>query len=1047
MAFNPNTNPLFSSQWYLKNTGQRGEQGIDINVTQLWTEYTGRGVIVAVNDDGMDLTHPDLAANLLLGLTFDAARGTTGQGFAVSDNSHGTVVGGIIGMANNDTGGIGIAFDAKLVAGLSIAPKIGASSIDYATLFLANLASGAGVSCNSWGQDPAFGENFGTSGAATDQAWNAAMLRCVTEARDGLGMVIEVSGGNERANMADVALSNFTGARYTIAVGAMDHLGKVTSYSTPGASLLVSAPGGVSTVDQSTNSGFGILSTDIASDAGYNKTSGTAGDYAYQNEGTSYSGPMVAGVAALMLQANPKLGFRDVSTILAMTARQTDIGNASWVATSGSTWNLGGMHFSRDYGFGLVDAKAAVHLAESWNVAAGTVANWKSAEAVVTAGATTIPETSTGISLVAPMTADISIERMEVLMELDASAPSQLKATLTSPSGTTITLFDGPLTRELVDGAPNMSQPESAWPGIFSVGVTAFLGEQSLGNWTIALFDKVTGTTATFKSATVKAWGSESTPNTNLVFTDEFKGSKTLSDAGGLDTINAAAMTANVVINLNKDATSNLANGQFLIAADTLIENAVGGDGNDTLIGNAANNILRGNRGNDNINGGDGNDTLIGGEGNDTLDGGAGSDNMMGGDGDDLMIARSFSSQVANALGAEGNDTVTGGAGNDRLGLMGLQSNYTITATAGGARFTQISNGTTIEVANDVENVVFDTDGVFTTTGDQTTLTLSSLLAGGGGIPNPTQSKFDDFVVLQTASAAIVGANTGNDTYLISGSMVAAGQTLTISDSNGNNSVQLASGLSIASSKVTSNALQLTLSNGGTVTVLSADLFTYDVGGNTSAGIDNTDVGYASFVQSTLGVMLPSSGIANGGAKIIGQVSAKAEIPVSSKFDDFVVLQTASAAIVGANTGNDTYLISGSMVAAGQTLTISDSNGNNSVQLASGLSIASSKVTSNALQLTLSNGGTVTVLSADLFTYDVGGNTSAGIDNTDVGYASFVQSTLGVMLPSSGIANGGAKIIGQVSAMQIQYADAINSNVTLIGLNSPEVNAMSGDYM
>ena len=611
MAINPAINPLFADQWYLKNTGQRGEPGIDINVTSVWAEYSGKGIIVAVNDDGMDLTHPDLVTNVLPQFTFDAATGTTGQGFAVADNSHGTVVGSIIGMANNSLGGIGIAFDAKLVAGLSIAPKVGNVSINYPALFLSNLSSGAAVSCNSWGADPAFSENFGSSGSAADQAWNAAMLRCVTEARGGLGMVIEVSGGNERPNMADTALSNFTGTRYTIAVGAMDHTGKVTSYSTPGASLLVSAPGGVSLAAQSVNTGFGIVSADVVSNAGYNKTEGAAGDYSYQNEGTSYSGPMVAGIAALMLQANSKLGFRDVANILAMTARQTDIGNPSWVATSGSTWNLGGMHFSRDYGFGLVDAKAAVHLAESWTAPAATVANWKSVEAVATAGFTVIPENTTGISVLAPMAANINIERIEVLMELEASAPSQLRATLTSPGGTTVTLFDGPLTRELVNGSPNMNSPESAWPGVFSVGATAFLGEQSAGTWTISLFDKVAGTTATYKSATVKAWGSEVTPDSNFVLTNEYKGSKILTDASGVDTLNAAAMTGSVTLNLNQGATSALTGGQIIIAMGTVIENAFGGDGNDVLIGNAANNILRGNRGSDNIDGGAGIDTAV----------------------------------------------------------------------------------------------------------------------------------------------------------------------------------------------------------------------------------------------------------------------------------------------------------------------------------------------------------------------------------------------------------------------------------------------------
>lgn len=606
MAFNPAVNPLFTDQWYLKNVGQRGAPGIDINIGSLWSEFTGRGVIVAVNDDGMDLTHPDLVANLLTDLTFDSANGVTGRGFSNAGNSHGTVVGSIIGMANNGMGGIGVAFESKIVAGLAIG-----SNVNYANLFLANLASGAAVSCNSWGQDPAFGENFGASGSTSDQAWNAAMLRCVTEARGGLGMVIEVSGGNERPNMADTALSNFTGARYTIAVGAMDHTGKVTDYSTPGASLLVSAPGGVATAPQSSNTGFGIVSADVISEGGYNKTTGATGDYSYQNQGTSYSGPMVAGVAALMLQANNKLGFRDVSTILAMTARQTDTSSSTWVNTSGSTWNLGGMHFSRDHGYGLVDAKAAVHLAESWNIAAGTVANWRSVDAVAVAGSTVIPENTAGVSVTASMASNISIERIEVLMELDAAAPSQLRATLTSPGGTTITLFDGPLTRELANGAPNMNLPESAWPGVFSVGATAFLGEQSAGTWTITLFDKVAGITATYKSATIRAWGSESTPNTHLVFTDEYKGSKVLADVEGLDTINAAAMSGNLVINLNAGATSNLPSGQFLIGAGTVIENAIGGDGNDTFVGNAANNIFRGNRGSDTIDGGAGVDTAV----------------------------------------------------------------------------------------------------------------------------------------------------------------------------------------------------------------------------------------------------------------------------------------------------------------------------------------------------------------------------------------------------------------------------------------------------
>ena len=302
--------------------------------------------------------------------------------------------------------------------------------------------------------------------------------------------------------------------------------------------------------------------------------------------------------------------------------------------------------------------------------------------------------------------------------------------------------------------------------------------------------------------------------------------------------------------------------------------------------------------------------------------------------------------------------------------------------------------------------------------------------------PPPSTNKLNDFVVLQSASAAIVGSDKGDDTYLISGSMISAGQTFTISDTIGKNSIQLANGLLIVASQVTSNALQLTLGNGGTVTVLSADLFTYDVGANTTAGIDYVDVDYLSFVKNTLGVAVPTTGVitgvVNGGVKVIGTDPAKSVIPVSSKLDDFVVLQYASPATVGADIGNDTYLISGSMVSAGQIVTISDTIGNNSIQLASGLSIASSQVFSGALKLTLTNGGQVTVLDADKFTYDVGGNNSAGIDNLDVSYAIFVKDTLGVTMPAAvgTSVNGGAQVIGATPATVLVAGSSVPVTAT-----------------
>jgi subtilisin-like proprotein convertase family protein len=604
--------PLVSSQWYLSNTGQRGEPGYDLNIVPIWGRYSGKGLIIAVNDDGMDLTHPDLAANLLVNLAYDGGRDLLGQGFPEdpSNNSHGTVVGSIISMlANNGVGGTGIAWSAKIVPAL-----VGYEPGQTAKVFLSNLSANAAISVNSWGDDQAFAENFGASGTASNREWGTALSRLVTEGRGGLGTVIAVSGGNERGNGADIGLSNFTGNKFTIAVGAITHDGKPTDYSSQGASLLVTAPGGVASGDSTAiNRGFGIVSADVSGALGYNQTTGEAGNYAFQNQGTSYSQPMVAAISALMLEANPKLGFRDVSAILALTARKTDASNASWVQQQGTEWNLGGMHFSRDFGYGLVDATAAVRLSESWAGGINTAANWVSAEGVSKAPGGAIPDNTPNgfFQATATVAQGLTIERFEVDLGLSSVLPNQLKAILTSPSGTAHTLFDRPLTKALVGEEKVPTEPENAWPGVFTMGLTAFMGESSAGTWTLRLFDLVTGESAIFNSFTVRAWGKAAGPDNQYIFTDEFTGTKMLTDTDGVNTLNAAAVSGAVTLSLAANGNNVLPKGSFTLAAGTLVHNAFGGAGHDSIVGNAQNNLLRGNAGNDTINGGAGIDTAL----------------------------------------------------------------------------------------------------------------------------------------------------------------------------------------------------------------------------------------------------------------------------------------------------------------------------------------------------------------------------------------------------------------------------------------------------
>ena len=85
--------------------------------------------------------------------------------------------------------------------------------------------------------------------------------------------------------------------------------------------------------------------------------------------GISAATPIVSGVAALLRQANPALTWRDLKLILAASARKNDATNSGWedgAPKYGSDSATDRYHFNHEYGFGVVDTKAAVDLARGW---------------------------------------------------------------------------------------------------------------------------------------------------------------------------------------------------------------------------------------------------------------------------------------------------------------------------------------------------------------------------------------------------------------------------------------------------------------------------------------------------------------------------------------------------------------------------------------------------------------------------------------------------------------------------------------------------------
>jgi|GEM_PF-5019325 len=105
------TDTLFSSQWHLDTAS-----GYDINVTDVWDDYTGQGVTVSVYDQGVDSSHSDLDGNFDFANQYSTVtQATDGRPVGSGDN-HGTAVAGLIGAERNGTGVVGVAYDSTLVA-------------------------------------------------------------------------------------------------------------------------------------------------------------------------------------------------------------------------------------------------------------------------------------------------------------------------------------------------------------------------------------------------------------------------------------------------------------------------------------------------------------------------------------------------------------------------------------------------------------------------------------------------------------------------------------------------------------------------------------------------------------------------------------------------------------------------------------------------------------------------------------------------------------------------------------------------------------------
>ncbi len=346
-SFTEPNDPYLSNQWYLGSTTV--DHAHIISAWQALFEMgktPGEGISVAVIDDGFDIHHEDLSGRFINWK--DLGSNSKTDIYNPSIDKHGTACAGIIGAAvDNGKGIAGVCHSCDLI-GVRYNPF---HQIDYMAITAIDEAMkmGADVISCSWGvpkSEPAGNASFG-------QPVQELLKNIYNEGRNGKGTVVIFAAGNDDY---DFSINNgFAANRHVLAVGASDQSGIRSNYSNYGNYLDIVAPStkGINAFNDgiwTTDNYFFEQGQDTSGYNRYNLNNGdNEGKYYNGFSGTSASAPIVAGVAALILSANPELTAREVMNLIKNSADKIGPGGA---------YDLNG--FSTHYGYGRINGGKAV---------------------------------------------------------------------------------------------------------------------------------------------------------------------------------------------------------------------------------------------------------------------------------------------------------------------------------------------------------------------------------------------------------------------------------------------------------------------------------------------------------------------------------------------------------------------------------------------------------------------------------------------------------------------------------------------------------------
>uniref|UniRef100_A0A8C2ESH0 Proprotein convertase subtilisin/kexin type 6 n=1 Tax=Cyprinus carpio TaxID=7962 RepID=A0A8C2ESH0_CYPCA len=331
--------PKWSNMWYIHCSDKNSRCRSEMNILAAWQRgYTGRNVVVTILDDGIERNHPDLVQNYDQLASYDVNGNdydpTPRYDFS-NENKHGTrCAGEVAAVANNSHCIVGIAYNAR-IGGVrmldgDVTDVVEAKSLgirpDYIDIYSA-----------SWGPDDD-GKTVDGPGPLAKQAFELG----IKKGRKGLGSIFVWASGNGGRQGDHCSCDGYTNSIYTISVSSTTENGNKPWYLEVCSSTLATTYSSGEFYDRK------IVTTDLRQRCTEGHT------------GTSVSAPMVAGVIALALEANPLISWRDVQHLLVKTSRQAHLKANDWKT------NAAGHKVSHLYGFGLVDAEAMVVEAKKW---------------------------------------------------------------------------------------------------------------------------------------------------------------------------------------------------------------------------------------------------------------------------------------------------------------------------------------------------------------------------------------------------------------------------------------------------------------------------------------------------------------------------------------------------------------------------------------------------------------------------------------------------------------------------------------------------------